>query len=103
MPTTNTTLVIRVITAIAASAATGTAGTSRAPPVQPLTRARVRARATAPVRPYQARALTRPASAAAGTAPKKGRRPITAAVTDRTAKSVRSQPTAAGGGSIRHQ
>src|SRR5262245_66104428 len=90
MPTTNTSLVIRVITAIAASVATGTAGIRRTPAGHPP--ARAWARATAPVRPYHARALTRPASPANGTAARTERRPITAAVTDRGAKSTRRQP-----------
>ena len=61
------------------------------------------ARATTAVSPYQARALTRPAAAATGTVAAMGSWPMTAAATDRNAKSASSHPAAASEGSLRHQ
>src|SRR5581483_7218013 len=62
-----------------------------------------RGRATAAVTPYQARALSRPASPASGTAAAPLTPPMRAAASDSTMNSVSSQPTAAAGGRVRHQ
>jgi hypothetical protein len=59
--------------------------------------------ATAPAAPYQARALTRPASPVTATAAATGRLEIAAAASDSTTKLASSQPTARSGGRVRHQ
>jgi hypothetical protein len=82
--------------------ATGTDGMRGSQASRPVPRA-AGARATTAVSPYQARALTRPASPATGTVTAIGSWPMTAAATDKIAKSASSHPAAAAEGSLRHQ
>src|SRR5215469_10879561 len=113
-PSTNTSLVSAMTRAITTARASGPAGTGQIVgalwAVQKCLAGRGTSRpdaspdrAAAPVSPYQARALTKPASPAIGTALVTGSAAMAAAAAVSTANSVSSHPAAPGVGRVRHQ